>query len=299
MIVVTGATGQLGSRIVESLLTRVPADRVGVSVRDPEKARTLADRGVRVRQGSFTEPAGLAHAFEGATRILIVSVDRMGEETVRQHRTAVDAAVAAGARRIVYTAQMGASPTSRFQACRDHAATEAALAASGVPWTSLRNGFHASSGLDFLAPGLASGEVALPADGPVCWTAHADLAEAAAVILADENHRFEGPTPPLTGTEALTFADLAALASELTGRTITRTTAPDDMFRAHLVAGGVPAETAGHLLSIFTAAREHEFATTDPTLSRLLGRQPVPVRALLRERLAQGLSGGQPVRRSR
>ncbi|WP_369224487.1 NAD(P)H-binding protein [Streptomyces sp. R39] len=299
MIVVTGATGQLGSRIVESLLTRVPADRVGVSVREPEKARALADRGVRVRRGSFTEPAGLAHAFEGATRILIVSVDRMGEETVRQHRTAVDAAVAAGARRIVYTAQMGASPTSRFQACRDHAATEEALAASGVPWTSLRNGFHASSGLDFLAPGLASGEVALPADGPVCWTAHADLAEAAAVILADESHRFEGPTPPLTGTEALTFADLAALASELTGRTITRTTAPDDTFRAHLVAGGVPAETAGHLLSIFTAAREREFATTDPTLSRLLGRQPVPVRALLRERLAPGPSGGQPFMRSR
>ncbi|MFF7977621.1 NAD(P)H-binding protein [Streptomyces sp. NPDC007901] len=286
MIIVTGATGQLGGQIVERLLARVPADRVGVSVRDPKKAQALADRGVRVRQGSFTEPDGLAHAFEGAARILIVSVDRMGEETVRQHRTAIAAAVAAGARRIVYTAQMGASPTSRFQACRDHAATEEALAASGIPWTSLRNGFHAASGLDFLAPGLAGGEVALPADGPVCWTAHADLAEAAAVILADEAHRFEGPTPPLTGTEALTFADLAALASELTGRTVTRTTAPDAAFRAHLVAGGVPAETAGQLLSIFTAAREGEFATPGPALAQLLGREPVSVRTLLRERLA-------------
>ncbi|MFG2959876.1 NAD(P)H-binding protein [Streptomyces sp. NPDC048291] len=288
MIIVTGATGQLGSQTVEHLLARVPADRVGVSVRDPKKAQALADRGVRVRQGSFTEPAGLAHAFEGGTRILIVSVDRMGEETVRQHRTAIAAAVAAGARRILYTAQMGASPTSRFQACRDHAATEEALAASGIPWTSLRNGFHAASGLDFLAPGLAAGEVALPADGPVCWTAHADLAEAAAVILADEGHRFEGPTPPLTGTEALTFADLAALVSELTGRTVTRTTAPDAMFHARLVAGGVPAETADQLLTIFTAAREGEFATPDPALAQLLGREPVSVRTLLRERLAQG-----------
>ncbi|WP_294003997.1 hypothetical protein [Streptomyces sp.] len=93
---------------------------------------------------------------------------------------------------MVYTAQMGANPTSRFHACRDHAATEEALAASDVPWTSLRNGFHASSGLDFLALGLATGEVALPVDGPVCRTAHADLAEAAAVILADEEHRFVG-----------------------------------------------------------------------------------------------------------
>ncbi|MEU2621794.1 NAD(P)H-binding protein [Streptomyces sp. NPDC007157] len=287
MIIVTGATGQLGSQIVERLLDRVPAVEVGVSVRDPHKARSLADRGVRVRQGSFTEPAGLAHAFEGASQVLIVSVDRMGEETVRQHRTAVDAAVAAGARRVVYTAQMGASPTSRFQACRDHAATEQALAASGVAWTSLRNGFHAASGLDFLAQGLESGEVALPADGPVCWTAHADLAEAAAVILADEG-RFEGPTPPLTAPEALTFTDLAAVAAELTGRAITRTTAPDDVFRAHLVAGGVPAETAGQLLSIFTAAREDEFATADPTLAKLIGRAPVTMRELLRERLSGG-----------
>ncbi|MFF4111978.1 NAD(P)H-binding protein [Streptomyces sp. NPDC001714] len=286
MIIVTGATGQLGSQIVERLLARVPADRVGVSVREPRKAQALADRGVRVRQGSFTDPAGLAHAFEGASQILIVSVDRMGEETVRQHRTAIDAAVAAGARRVVYTAQMGASPTSRFQACRDHAATEEALAASGVPWTSLRNGFHAASGLDFLAPGLASGEVALPADGPVCWTAHADLAEAAAVILADEG-RFEGPTPSLTGSEALTFADLASLATELTGRPCTRTTAPDDTFRAHLVDGGVPAETAGQLLTIFTAAREGEFATPDPTLAKLIGREPTSLRTLLREHLAR------------
>ncbi|MFD5537256.1 NAD(P)H-binding protein [Streptomyces sp. NPDC127079] len=279
MIIVTGATGQLGSRIVARLLDRVPADRVGVSVRDPEKARALADRGVRVRQGSFTEPEGLTHAFEGASQILLVSVDRMGEETVRQHRAAIEAAAAAGARRVVYTAQMGASPTSRFQACRDHAATERDLADSGLSWTSLRNGFHATSGLDFLTQGLANGRVALPADGPVCWTAHDDLAEAAAVVLADEG-RFEGPTPPLTGSEALTFADLAELAGA------TRTTVPDDEFVRHLVGGGVPEETAGHLLGIFTAAREHEFATAGPALADLLGREPVSMRTLLRERLA-------------
>ncbi|MEU3518729.1 NAD(P)H-binding protein [Streptomyces sp. NPDC006654] len=279
MIIVTGATGRLGSRIVARLLDRVPADRVGVSVRDPKKARALADRGVRVRQGSFTEPEGLAHAFEGASQILLVSVDRMGEETVRQHRTAIEAAAAAGARRVVYTAQMGASPTSRFQACRDHAATERDLADSGLSWTSLRNGFHAASGLDFLAQGLASGQVALPADGPVCWTAHDDLAEAAAVVLADEG-RFEGPTPPLTGSEALAFADLAELAGA------TRTTVPDDEFVRHLVGDGVPEETAGHLLGIFTAAREQEFATAGPALADLLGREPVSMRTLLRERLA-------------
>ncbi|MFJ2811386.1 NAD(P)H-binding protein [Kitasatospora sp. NPDC087271] len=286
MIIVTGATGQLGRQIVERLLTRVPAARIGVSVRDPQKAQNFADQGVRVRQGNFTDAAGLAHAFEDAAQVLVVSVDKMGEECVRQHRTAIEAAVAAGARRILYTSQMGAGATSRFQACRDHAATEEALRTCGVPFTSLRNGFHATSAAHFLGNAAQSGRLALPADGPVAWTAHADLADAAAAILADEG-RFDGPTPPLTGRQALTFDDIAAITTELTGRTVTRTTAPDDQFRTQLTGQGVPAETADRLLGIFAASRAGEFAATDPTLADLLGRDPVTLRTVLREQLSE------------
>jgi uncharacterized protein YbjT (DUF2867 family) len=253
VIIVTGATGQLGGRVVERLLTRVPAHQVGVSVRDPGKAQAIADQGVRVRPGSFTDPASLGRAFVGASQVLIVSVDKMGEECVKQHRTAIDAAVAAGARRILYTSQMGASASSRFQACRDHAATEDALRASGVPFTSLRNGFHATSAVHLLGRALESGDIALPADGPVCWTAHADLADAAAAILADEG-RFDGPTPPLTAAQALTFDDIAGIAAKVTGRAFTRTTVPDDQFRERLTAGGAPAEAADQLLGIFAAS---------------------------------------------
>ncbi|KPI20385.1 hypothetical protein OK074_1214 [Actinobacteria bacterium OK074] len=281
----TGATGQLGRRIVERLLTRVPADRVGVSVRDPHRAKDFADRGVRVRPGSFADAGSLAHAFEGATQVLIVSVDSMGAETVRLHRAAIDAAVAAGARRILYTSQTGASATSRFQACRDHAATEDASRACGVPFTSLRNGFHAASALHFLGPALESGEIVLPADGPVRWTSHADLAEAAAVLLADEG-RIDGPTPPLTAGQALTFDDIARIATDIPGRAFKRTTAPDDAFRDRLVGQGVPAETASHLLGIFRAARAGEFATADPVLATLLGREPATFGTVLGERLA-------------
>ncbi|PWI44775.1 SDR family oxidoreductase [Streptomyces sp. ICBB 8177] len=285
MIIVTGATGQLGRRTVERLLTRVPADRVGVSVRDPRKAQGLADRGVRVRQGSFTDAAGLAHAFEGASQVLIVSVDAMGEECVRQHRTAIEAAVAAGARRILYTSQMGAGATSHFQACRDHAATEEVLRGCGVPFTSLRNGFYAASAAHFLGHAVQAGRLALPADGPVAWTAHADLAEATAAILADEG-RFDGPTPPLTAGRALTFADIAAIATKLTGRTIARVTVPDDEYRERMTEQGVPAELAGQLLGIFPASRAGEFATVDPTLASLLGREPATLDAVLREHLS-------------
>ncbi|MFJ8857526.1 NAD(P)H-binding protein [Streptomyces sp. NPDC102451] len=287
MIIVTGATGHLGHQVVESLLTRVPADRVGVSVRDPRKAQSFADRGVRVRQGSFTDAAGLAHAFEGASQVLVVSVDKMGDECVEQHRTAIEGAVAAGARRILYTSQMGASASSHFQACRDHAATEAALRACGVPFTSLRNGFYAASAAHFLGQAEESGRIVLPADGLVAWTAHADLADAAAAVLADEGC-FDGPTPPLTGGQALTFDDIAGIATGLTGRTFTRVTAPDGQFLEQMVGGGAPRETAEQLLGIFTAARAGEFATVDPTLAKLIGREPVALRAVLREQLSNG-----------
>ncbi|MEU6383948.1 SDR family oxidoreductase [Streptomyces bauhiniae] len=285
MIIVTGATGQLGRQTVEHLLRRVPADRVGVSVRDPKKAEDLAARGVRVRKGDFTDPAGLAHAFEGAAQVLIVSVDHFGEEAVQWHRTAIEAAVKAGARRVLYTSHMGASPASHFQACRDHAATEEILRTCGVPYTALRNGFYAASALQFLGPALGSGQVALPEDGPVSWTGHADLAEGAAVILAEEG-RYDGPTPPLTATRSLTFADLAVLATGITGRDFTRITVPDDVFRRHLAEAGLPADRVDGLLGVFTAARAGEFAAQDPALGTLIGRDPAGMEEVLREQLA-------------
>src|SRR5688572_33454293 len=104
MIVITGANGQLGRAIVD----RLPAEGLAVSVRDPEGARDLAERGVRVHRGDFTEPETLRDAFEGAEQVLIVSAAATGEEALRRHRAAITAAVEAGARRILYTSHMGA-----------------------------------------------------------------------------------------------------------------------------------------------------------------------------------------------
>ncbi|MEU7427993.1 SDR family oxidoreductase [Streptomyces sp. NPDC040750] len=282
MIIITGATGKLGRRTVERLLERVPVDRVGVSVRDPRKAQDLADRGVRVRQGSFDDPASLVHSFEGAEQLLLVSLDRTGQECVRGHGVAIDAAVQAGVGRILYTSQMGAAHDSRFQACRDHAQSEDLLRATGLPWTALRNGFYASSALQFLESSRHTGDIALPADGPVAWTGHDDLAEATAMILAEEA-RFEGPTPPLTGSAALDFDTVAEIASQTTGRSFIRTVVPDETFREQVLAHGAPAPIADLMLSIFAAARHGEFATVDPTLAELIGRKPAPFRTHLEQ----------------
>lgn len=280
MIVVTGATGKLGRRIVEHLLDHVPAHHIGVSVRGPRKAQDLADRGVRVRQGDFDRPDSLAHSFEGAEQLLLVSLDRTGEECVTGHRAAIDAAVKAGVGRILYTSQMGAAHDSRFQACRDHARTEDLLRATGLPWTALRNGFYASSALQFLEYARHTTDIALPADGPVAWTGHDDLAEATVAILTEPG-RFEGPTPPLTGPAALDFDTVAKIASEVTGRSFTRTVVPDAAFHEQALAHGAPAPVADLMLSIFAAARNGEFAAVDPALATLLGREPATFRSQL------------------
>ncbi|MGW6900271.1 SDR family oxidoreductase [Streptomyces sp. NPDC054919] len=286
MIIVTGATGKFGRRTVERLLERVPADRVGVSVRDPRKAQDLADRGVRVRQGSFDDPASLVHAFEGAEQLLLVSLDRTGEDCVTGHRAAIDAAVKAGVGRILYTSQMGAAHDSRFQACRDHAQTEGLLRATGLPWTALRNGFYASSALQFLESARHTGNIALPADGPVAWTGHDDLAEAATAILLDGG-RFEGATPPLTASAVLDFGNVAEIATRATGRPFTRTVVPDDAFREQVLAHGAPAPIADLMLSIFAAARNGEFTAVDATLAELIGRKPATFRTQLERAWAE------------
>jgi NAD(P)H dehydrogenase (quinone) len=275
MIVVTGATGKLGHLIVEQLLERVPADQVGATARDPGKAADLAARGVRVRAGDFADPASLAHAFAGATQVLIVSSNAgaYGGDTLGQHRAAIAAARAAGAGRVLYTSHMGASPTSAFAPARDHAATEALLRESGLAWTALRNGFYATSAFAMIGDGLETGVIARPADGLVSWTGHADLAAAAAVIALDDS--YQGPTPPLTGAEALDFAGIAAVASEVLRRPIRREVVTDDAFRARV---GPMAE---FFLGFYQAARAGELAAVDPTLARLLGRAPTAMRDLV------------------
>lgn len=272
MIVVTGATGALNGATVEHLLKRVPAEQIGVSVRDAAKAQHFADRGVRVRQGSYEDQAALRHSFEGAEQVLLVSSNDPHADAVALHRVGIEAAVAAGARRILYTSHQGAGADSPFHPARDHAATEKLLADSGVAWTSLRNGYYAHSLGWLLGPWQQPSTITAPADGPVSWTDRADAAEAAAVILAGDRP-FDGPVT-LTARQAVTFDDVAAMASKISDRKVKRIVMDDEEWIATEVAAGTPEPMARMTLTMFQAAREGRFADVDPLLPELLGREP-------------------------
>ncbi|RVV97917.1 SDR family oxidoreductase [Mesobaculum littorinae] len=282
MLIVTGGTGQLGRRIVDHLRTLVSADRIGISTRDPAQAADLARAGIRVRRGDYDDPASLRHAWEGAERVLLVSSNTAarGGDPLAQHRMAIDVARELGVERLLYTSQISASPNSQFPPGRDHAATEAMLAKSGLPWTALRHGFYAASALGMNARGFAQGTLSGPEDGKVAWTTHDDLAEVDARLLAGEE-TIDGPTPPLTGAEALDLADLARLASDVTGRDIAREVIPEEEMARRARQNGVPGGAIAIMTGYFRAARAGEFDRPDPTLARLLGRDPVPMRDVL------------------
>lgn len=271
MIVVTGATGVLNGHTVKHLLRRLPPGDLGVSVRNPERAQHLADLGVRVRRGSYDDRAALRDSFEGADQVLLVSSSDVTADVVTQHRNAIDAAVEAGASRILYTSAQGSTFNSPYPPLAIHAATEQHLAESGVAWTALRNGFYGDLE-QLLGPWRTTGTIAKPGDGPFSWVDRRDAGEAAAAILLGDAS-VDGPidlTPPAT----VTLDDFAAQASELVGRPIERIVVDDEEWVAAETAAGTPETVARFTLSMFQATRTGHFAHPDPALQRLLGREP-------------------------
>ncbi|MEZ0109675.1 NAD(P)H dehydrogenase (quinone) [Catenulispora sp. EB89] len=285
MLVITGATGALNGATVEHLLERLPAEEIVVVARDVAKAERFARRGVAVRRGDYADPASLPAAFDGADQLLLVSTNDPTADAVSLHRTAIDAAVAAGVGRVLYTSHQAAGLGSAFGPAHDHAVTEQLLVDSGLPWTSLRNGFYAHSLTWLAGPWRETGVIAVPGDGPVSWTAREDAAEAAALILASDGAH-EGPTT-LTASAAPTFQEIAAIASELTGRTVECVAVDESEWVAAQIGRGTPEYMARLLAGFYQAAQQGSFAGVDPLLGKLLGREPRTARDVLAETPAE------------
>jgi uncharacterized protein YbjT (DUF2867 family) len=183
----------------------------------------------------------------------VISAAIRGGAAVAANIAAIDAARAAGAKRVLYTSHQAASPDSLFAPQLTHAATESYPSASGEAFTALRNGFYATTLGHHIGAALATGRLVAPEDGPVSWTAHDDLADAAAAALTEDG-ALDGVTAPLTGPELFTFEDVAGLLGDITGRTVRRVVVADEEWKASAVAAGMPAPAADFTLGMFRAA---------------------------------------------
>jgi NAD(P)H dehydrogenase (quinone) len=279
-IVVTGATGPFGRHAVESLLSRgVPADQIVAVGRSIEKIQDLAGRGVNVQYASYDEPESLRKAFAGADKVLLVSGSEPGKR-IPQHQNVIDAAKEAGVSRIVYTSAPHAD-TSGMILATEHLATEQALAASGIPFVVLRNGWYVEN-YD-VKGALEHGLVGAAGDGNLSLVTRADLAEAAAAAVVADN--LDKQVYELGG-EAVTLADLAAEVSRQSGREVTYTNLPQDKYIEFLVGVGVPEGFATILADSDAKAAAGALDTGTEDLAQLLGRPATPLAEAIRARLA-------------
>jgi NAD(P)H dehydrogenase (quinone) len=261
---ITGATGHLGSLILKHTLTRLPADRLAVSVRDPKKAEGL---GVEVRPGDFDGP--LAATFAGVETLLLVSVDGPDEIRIGRHLNAVRAAADAGVRHIVYTSVTDAD-TSPLALAKVHKATEEAIRATGIPFTFLRNAMYHENYLP-QGPGPI---VTAAGDGRIASASREDLALAAAVVLSTAGH--ENAVYELTGPRAWSFDELAALVGE-THRPVSR-----DERVTGLEGFGLPDFLAELLADIEVNIGRGALAEVRPDLEKLIGRAPTTIEDAVR-----------------
>ncbi|KQX05351.1 MULTISPECIES: SDR family oxidoreductase [unclassified Leifsonia] len=274
-IVVTGATGHLGRLAVESLLARgVAPATIVAGGRSVEKLADLAERGVRTARIDYTDAASLAAAFDGADAVLLVSGSEVGQR-VDQHRNAIDAAVAAGVGRIVYTSAPKAT-TSPLVLAPEHKATEELLQASGLSTTILRNGWYTENYVGTVTDAGTSGVIAASVgDGRVSSASRADYADAAAAVLTTDGH--DGAVYELSGDVAWNFSELADAASELLGTPVTYQALSPEEHLAALSAAGLDEGTAGFVVALDGNIRDGLLAETSGDLARLIGRPTTPL----------------------
>ncbi len=270
-IAITGATGQLGRLIVERLKTRVEPARLRALVRTPAKA---ADLGIQALEADYDRPSTLAAALAGVDTLMLVSSSEVGRRT-EQHRHVIEAARAAGVRRIVYTSLLHAD-TSELSLAGEHRDTERMLKDSGLAWTILRNGWYTENYMGAVAGALADGALAGSAgQGRIASAARADYAEAAAVVLAGAGH--EGRTYELAGDAAYTLDELAAELSRQSGRTIPYRDLPEADYAAILAGHGLPPDLARAIASWDAGASRGALFDDGHQLSALIGRPTTPL----------------------
>lgn len=283
MIVVTGATGQLGQLVVEGLVNEVPVEQIAVVVRDPAKAARFGELGVEVRVADYSDPATLADAFKEGEKVLLISGSEVGQR-VPQHKAVIDAAKNANVALLGYTSILG-GPAADFELAREHQITERYLIDSGLPYVLLRNGWYHENYTQNLGQVLANGGVLTSASegAKVASATRADFAAAAVAVLTTEGH--ENREYELSGDHAWTYEEYAAEVSRQLGEEIGVNRVPGEAHREILVGAGVPDPFAAILVGVEDAISRGLLAVQTGDLAKLIGRPTTPIAHAITEGL--------------
>lgn len=269
MILVTGATGNVGGHVVARL--REAGEAVRVLARSPGKARERFGSGVEVIAGDLDHPASVAAAVEGVRAIFLNTVP--SAEMAAQHRTVAEAARVAGVERIVKLSALGAARNSRLALARRHHEGETIVAASGLAWTVLQPSFFLTNLLGSLGSIRAEGRIYAPAgNGPVGFVAPEDIAAVAAVALGGGH---DGQTYVVTGGATYTYADTARILGAVIGKEVTHVDIPRADAKAGLLAAGLDEEFAEDLMLLMDVIKAGYAKTVTDVVPRVTGRPAI------------------------
>lgn len=281
-LIVSGASGHLGRRVLELLLEQGVSDRLVAVTRTPDRLTELTNRAVEIRAGDFDRPDTLATAFAGGTRLLLISTDVAGEpgRRERQHRNAVEAAQKAGIQHVVYTSFVKPEPGTPITLSADHYATEQALTASTLDWTVLRDNMYAQALLGSLPRAIESGTlIAAAGDGRAAFVTREDCARVAAAVLASD--RSGRAVFDVTGPEAVSHAEIAQIASAVSGKSVTYVPVSAGDLIAGMKQAGLPPFVAELIASFDIATARGDLADVSTTVVDLTGTPPQSLREFL------------------
>jgi NAD(P)H dehydrogenase (quinone) len=268
MIVVTGATGQLGRIVIDELLKTTEAKNIIAAVRTPAKASGHAERGVQVREADYSRPETLATAFYGASRLLLISGNDLGKR-VEQHRAVIDAAKSAGVAFVAYTSILHCDTTPLLLAA-EHLATERYLLSSGLTYSLLRNGWYFENQTAAIPMALPKGAfIGASGEGRIAAASRSDYAAAAAAVLTSEG--YGNSVLELAGDEPYTRAELAAEVSEQTGEAVRYLNLSEAEYEK-ILSGLLPGVFAHVIADAEARAAQGWLDDNSHTLSCLLGR---------------------------
>lgn len=281
-LLITGATGHLGTATIRQLLQKTSADKIVAFARDEHKAKDLIAKGVEVRYGNFDDPDSLEKAVQGIDKVLLIST--VDVHRYRQHKNVVDAAKKAGVRRIAYTSgvlkDVNASPLKNH--LKSHFQTEDYIKESGLSYTILGNTLYAEVIPVYVGDKVFETGVYLPAgNGKVPFALRREMGEATANALLQDGS--ENKIYHLTGGKLYSYRDVAKVLTEISGKTVRYVEAKRTTFEEQLKQ----AEVSDMIISIVsgfnTDIKNHQYEIVSDDLENLLGKKPATLKEALTE----------------
>lgn len=282
MYLITGVTGHLGNAAAEAFLQQEEVSKLTVLSRSHEKAKSWAERGVRVKIGDYSDYNSLVNAFEGVEKLLFVSSNDL-ENRESHHQNVIAAAKAAKVNHVIFTSfqYQSTAEDSSNGLMPVYKTTEDLLIASGLTYTILRNGIYMDMLPDIIGPAIREGKIlfAPAGDTPVAFTSRDDLAQAAANVFV--NNGFENRIIDLVNSQSVRFEEIADQLSDVLKLKITYSDVSDAAYQQALLDAGLPPVVVGLFVGILQSIKAGEFDKTGTDLEAILGRTPLQVKDFL------------------